>query len=76
MVAETVLAFVVGFVVPVGVWTLAWFLPVPRTWWTLAILAAVCLLPVVTGILGGRRLRRLIRRHTGDKRATRHPDPA
>ncbi len=61
LMVTTVAVVVVGFAVPVCVVTLLWYLPVPRSWWSLAILVASLLIPFAAGIVGAHRMRRLRR---------------
>jgi hypothetical protein len=50
-----------------------WYLPVPRRWWSLAILLVTFLVPCAAGFVGGGRLRRLLQ-EIEDERLSRHPD--
>jgi hypothetical protein len=52
---------VIGVALPVGTVALLWYLPVARTWWSLAIFVAALVLPIAVGLVGGRQLRRALR---------------
>jgi hypothetical protein len=64
----------VGLALSVALVTLMWYLPVPRRWWSLAImLLGLFALPVLTGLVIVRGLRGL-RREIGDGGVSRPPD--
>jgi len=52
---------VIGVALPIGVGALLWYLPVPRTWWSLAIMIVNFMIPPATGVVCMRRVRRLKR---------------
>jgi hypothetical protein len=62
-----------GLALSIAFVTLMWYLPVPRSWWSLAImLLGLFALPVLTGLVIGRGLRGL-RRQIGDEGVSRPP---
>jgi len=52
---------VIGVALPVAVGALLWYLPVPRTWWYLAIMIVNFVIPPAIGVVVMRRVRRLKR---------------
>ena len=74
---RSVIALYIGLAVvalSVGLVTLMWYLPVPRTWWSLTIFVlALCGGPVLGGLFIGRFLRE-IRRAIVTRRASQHAD--
>jgi uncharacterized membrane protein len=74
LVVTTVGMVVVGFALPVVVWTAWWYLSVPRTWWSLAILLISAWLPAATAFAGIRRARRLRREIEAERVSQRLAD--
>jgi hypothetical protein len=58
-VATILVMVVAGLALPIGVLIALWYLPVPRTWWSLAIFVINYWIPVTASFVGVRRLRRL-----------------
>jgi hypothetical protein len=53
---DLLITAVVGFAVPIGLISVMWFAPIPRTWWSLALFVGVLLMPAA--VVAGRHPRR------------------
>ena len=51
-----------GLALPIGVLIAFWYLPVPRTWWSLTIFMISFWIPAAAAAVGVDRVRRLSRR--------------
>jgi len=57
-IATAIAVVAVACVVAVGVMTVLWYLPVPRTWWSFTMFVAACLFPVIVAVIVGVRLQK------------------
>ncbi len=68
LVVTILVVVAVGLALPIGVLIALWYLPVPRTWWSLAIFVINLLIPMATGLVAGHHLRRLRRQAVAERR--------
>ena len=59
VVVTILILVIVGLALPIGGVFALWYLPVPRTWWSLALFVINLLIPVATGLVVAHRLRKL-----------------
>jgi membrane protein YdbS with pleckstrin-like domain len=74
LVVTILVMIVVGLALPFGVLIALWYLPVPRTWWSLAIFVVNLLIPTATGLVAVPRLRRLGRQVNAERSARQRAD--